>query len=75
MVQSRALLTSGQVAALDALEDALALMAPALQAVRANLISSPEDFGLGRGGFGGRHGGSRGRMRGHRGDGSQSPVQ
>ena len=74
MVRSRALLTSDQVAALDALENALALMAPAMQAARANLIAPPEDFSFGRGGSSRRRGG-RGRMGGPRGHGPQGPVQ
>lgn len=72
MVQSRALLTSDQLAALDALENALSLMAPAVQAGRANLIALPEDFSFGRGG---RRGSHRGRMGGPRGGGPQAQAQ
>ena len=78
-VRSRALLTSDQLAALDALENALSLMRPAMQAARANLIAPPEDFSFGRGGSSRRRAGSRGRPRGRasgpRGHGPQAPVQ
>ena len=72
MVQSRALLTSDQVAALGALENALSLVAPATQAVRANLIEPQEDFHFERGR---RHSRSRGRMGGEREGGPRQPVQ